>query len=340
VTNLTVGQLAEPGEPEPEPEAAGLGTELDVDDEAAAHLAAMTPEPGAELAAEPEPEDQAADAATDPGPVPEPGADEPGEDAATWAARVQLAEPELEVLGSDWAARAAAAAELPGGFAAQDAAAAFHGLVMYDAGIPPQPHPRTDAVLIYAGGGEALHVWTDAEIAEQTARFFLPCWVATGTGAAAGAAEAAKFLLWLTAHRAPRGCLVVLDLETRGAPADLAYEAAFRSVTSRGGHWLMLYGSAGNLFSYPLTGGGYFVADPPEQGTPARPHMYAHRGVTATQWRWSAPGQPWDLSLLAESLIPHLWDRQWLTALLAEAQHMQASMSAIVARLGDYARVG
>lgn len=346
MTRISVGN----GQPEPHPD------ELAADQ----HLADML---AGDPLAEPEPgELEGAEDDTDPGEpgYPEDVADGPGglavvlgadypapvppapitEVAAAADPRAPEPEPgELEPLPGGWPEAFTASAETY--HAAAELAAVVPPLAgtlsMYDASEPPSAPPHTDAVLIYAGG-MTPHPWTPGQMEDQAARYFLPCWVARDSGAGAGTAEARAFLFWLTTRRAPAHCLVLLDLETRGAPTDLEYEAAFRAVIHQAGHWLMLYGSSGNLFEYPVPGGGYFVADPPPPGGKAFPHQYPHRGVTATQWRWSAPGEPWDLSVLSESLAPHLWDRHWATALLAEAQHMQASMLALIARLADYAR--
>lgn len=211
-------------------------------------------------------------------------------------------------------------------------------LTMYDASTPPARPPRTDVVLVYAGG-LTPHPWTATEQEAQPARYFLPAWVARelGAGAGAGATEARQMLRWLADRRAPHGCLTLLDIETAAPDApDVAYFEAYRNVISQAGGWVMLYGSTGNLFGYPLPGGGYLAADPPPEGVPARPHFFLHRGVTGTQWRFAIPGEPWDLSVLAESVRPHLWDRQWTGPALAEAQHLAASAAALVRTLRNY----
>lgn len=211
-------------------------------------------------------------------------------------------------------------------------------LTMYDASTPPASPPHTDIVLVYAGGNTP-HVWTGQEIEAQRARYYLPAWVARdlGAGAGAGAGEARQMLRWLSAMRAPRGCVTVLDIEAAAADGpDLAYFHAYRDTLAQAGGWVMLYGSISNVFGYPLPGGGYFVANPPPEGIPAKPHMYLHRGVTATQWRFAVEGEPWDLSVVAEAVRPHLWDRQWTGPALAEAQHLAASASALVRILRDY----
>lgn len=225
--------------------------------------------------------------------------------------------------------------------AVEQAAAAAGWLTMYDrakaCGTPGQPAPpRTNAVLVYAGG-LTPDPWTPADIAAQTARYLLPCWVARGAGSEAGTSEAHEFLTWLKEHRAPRRRLLVLDLETRNTGPDHDYETAFRRVISAAGYWLALYGSTGNLFTYPATGGGYFVADPPPAGQPARPHMYDHPHAAITQWRFAIAGQDWDLSVMRAEVRPLLWDRSWVTPALAQAHHVQAEADQLVALLEDYA---
>lgn len=235
----------------------------------------------------------------------------------------------------------AAAVELAAEAAAIEAAAAQGWLTMYDrakaAGTPGQPAaPKTDAVLIYAGG-LTPDPWTLEDIHAQTARYRVPCWVARGAGRDAGIAEAREMLAWLASHRAPRGRLLVLDLETRRSGPDHDYELAWRRTVADARYWVSLYGSSGNLFTYPATGGGYFVADPPPAGQPARPHMFGHPDVSMTQWRFAIPGQDWDLSVLRRELRPLLWDTHWATAGLAQAQHVEAETIALVRLFADYA---
>jgi hypothetical protein len=237
-----------------------------------------------------------------------------------------------EHLAADLAARDAAV---------EQAAAAAGWLTMYDrakaCGTPGQPAPpNTNAVLIYAGG-LTPDPWTAADIAAQTARYRLPCWVARGAGTDAGASEAREFLNWLKEHRAPRRRLLVLDLETRNTGPDHDYELAFRRVIAGAGYWLALYGSTGNLFTYPAAGGGFFVADPPAAGQAAQPHMFDHPQVAITQWRFAIPGQDWDLSVMRAEVRALLWDTAWTTPALAQAHHLQAEADELVRLIEDYA---
>lgn len=231
----------------------------------------------------------------------------------------------------------AGAPELAALDAATAATAAVNGwLTMYDRaqalGVPGQAAPpKTDAVLIYAGG-LTPSPWTVADIEAQTARYRLPCWVANGAGSAAGTAEAGEFLAWLKRHGAPRRRLLVLDLETRNTGPDHDYELTFRRTVSAAGYWLALYGSAGNLFSYPSTGGGYFVADPS-----AVPHMFDHGHVAITQWRFAIPGQDWDLSVMRAEVRPLLWDTHWHAEALTEATHLHDEAGRLLTVLKDYA---
>jgi hypothetical protein len=274
--------------------------------------------------------------APDPGPRPYVTADQ----AAAFAPEAAAA---AGVISQETAA-AAVVAELAAVAEDEAAAAAVTAggwLTMYDrakaAGTPGQPAaPKTDAVLIYAGG-LTPDPWTLEDIHAQTARYRLPCWVARGAGHDAGVAEAREMLTWLRAHRAPRGRLLVLDLETRNTGPDHDYERAWRRTVADARYWVSLYGSSGNLFTYPATGGGYWVADPPPAGQPARPHMFAHPDVAMTQWRFAIPGQDWDLSVLRRELRPLLWDTHWATAGLAQAQHVEAETIALVRLFADYA---
>lgn len=163
----------------------------------------------------------------------------------------------------------------------------------YDAAYPPAPPPATDAVLIYAGG-DATHVWTDAEIAAQTARYRVPCWVRSNPQQADGAADATQLVSWLAAHRAPEETLVMLDLETA---VDPVYAGTFGSVMHAWGYKVAPYGSTSTLFRNPQLD-GYWPAD--YTGTP---HLYPHPGVIATQY---LRGLSFDMSVIADGVT--LWD--------------------------------
>lgn len=169
-------------------------------------------------------------------------------------------------------------------------------LRMYDAAYPPNSPPTTDAVGFYIGG-DTPHVWTAAEIARQRTRYRLPIFVRSNPGSHNPHADATATLRWLAQHGAPRGCAVVLDLETA---VDGPYVRAFDADITAGGYVTVAYGSLDTIFRNPRTSGGYWVANP--TGTA---HM--HPGAVATQWAFDTQlGHPWDLSDVADT-VP-LWD--------------------------------
>jgi hypothetical protein len=214
-------------------------------------------------------------------------------------------------------------------------------LTMYDRAQAPAAPPKTDIALVYAGGADATHVWSVAEIHAQHARYLLPCWVASGEGAADGAAEGHACLNWLHAHKAPRGRVIAYDLETRAVSGktdpDLEHEQSFRKVIADAGYWTMLYGSAGNLFGFPEPGGGYWVADPPAGGQTARPHLYPHGGVVGTQWRFAIPGEDWDLSVFLPAVRSRLWDTRWTLDAVARVNALEAEVIELGRLFRDYA---
>lgn len=169
-------------------------------------------------------------------------------------------------------------------------------LQMYDAAYPPASPPTTDVVAFYIGG-DTPHVWTAAEIARQRARYRLPIYVRSNPGSHNPHTDATLALRWLQQNGAPRGCAVVLDLETA---VDGPYVRAFDADIVAGGYVTVAYGSLSTIFGNPRTSGGYWVANP--TGTP---HMRS--GAVATQWAFDTQlGKPWDLSDIADS-VP-LWD--------------------------------
>lgn len=170
---------------------------------------------------------------------------------------------------------------------------------MYDdAHLPtgPDQPPATDAVLIYAGGANASHVWTEAEIDAQGKRSRMPAWV-YGVGQS-GTEDGRAFHSWLASHGVPKGSAVMVDMETE---VDHPYLEDFADQL---GLWTVLvYGSTGSLFANPGLD-GWFPAD-----WTGHPHLFAHPMVLATQYAAASLGQtagPWDLSLLSPAL--DLWN--------------------------------
>lgn len=198
---------------------------------------------------------------------------------------------------------------------------------MYDAAYPPANPPHWDAAAGYIGG-DTPHVWSAAEWRAQPVRYWLPIYVRSNptsalartmrrlrvhpvttrvavpvakafarlrsrTYAVAAASDAAIAIAWLRAHNAPKGSVVVLDLETA---VNGPYVRTFDADLVAAGYKVMAYGSLSTIFSNPRTSGGYWVAH-----YTYRPHM--EPGAVATQW---ADGPDYDSNLVADS-VP-LWD--------------------------------
>jgi hypothetical protein len=167
-------------------------------------------------------------------------------------------------------------------------------LSFYDAAFPPVNPPKTDGVAFYIGG-DTPHVWTQAEIGMQKARYRLPIYVRNIPPWNASA-DAQVILARLKAIGAPKGSTVVIDLET---VVQVAYVAALNAAIRQGGYHLMKYGSSGNINSNPPTDGGTWVAIP--EAKPAT----LPTGTVGVQY--ADPG-PYDLSEFSGLLA--LWDTQ------------------------------
>lgn len=168
-------------------------------------------------------------------------------------------------------------------------------LTFYDAAWPPVPPPETDGVCIYIGG-DAVHVWTLAEIQAQKARYRLPVFVrSTPRGISGVAADVNAALAQLAAIGAPRGILVAFDLETA---ADKTYIAGVYSGLAAHGYELLVYGSESSVMGNDNPDGLYFAAD-----WTGSPHLA--KGSVVTQWvSFAAYDED-----LAEPGLP-FWDTQ------------------------------
>lgn len=164
----------------------------------------------------------------------------------------------------------------------------------YDAAYPPQYPPATDVVCIYAGG-DALHVWTPAEIARQNARYRLPIWVCSDPARSNGNGDASLLTAWLHAQGAPGEICVVLDLETA---IDAPYVNAFGWTMRAQGYKVLPYGSPSTIFANPALD-GYFVALPGASQIP--------NNCVGVQYGQGGGGA-WDLDLFSPDLA--LWDTQ------------------------------
>lgn len=127
-------------------------------------------------------------------------------------------------------------------------------LLFYDAAKPPPAPPKTDGVAFYIGG-DALHVWSKAEIAATTARYRLPIYVRSHPQGANAAADVAQAVVALHNIGAPKGCLVAWDTETA---ADPPYMRTVYNLITHNGYKLIDYGSQDDLFGNELPVGGYY----------------------------------------------------------------------------------
>ena len=146
-------------------------------------------------------------------------------------------------------------------------------LTFYDAAYPLSNPPATDGVAFYIGGN-ATHVWTDAEIAGQHARYRLPVFVRDNPSAATPSADVTAAVARLKAIGAPHGCLVAWDVETS---ADSSYIAAVYADLKDAGYKLIVYGSESSVFGNANPDGLYWGA----QWT-GKEHLAGHDAMT--QW--------------------------------------------------------
>lgn len=189
---------------------------------------------------------------------------------------------------------------------------------MFDSAYPPQQPPAVPVVAFYIGG-DTPHDWSDEEIAAQPATYGLPIYVHDGVGGDAAAA-AAEVIGWLEAHSWAPGAAVAIDTEATVEPA---WIADFDAIVSVKGWPVIDYQSKGPVSSNPLTSGGRWIAD-----WTGSPHQYP--GAVATQYASAdQTGQPWDLSLIDQSVqlqllhasyTPPPKDPQLVTVQLPELQ--------------------
>lgn len=113
-------------------------------------------------------------------------------------------------------------------------------------------------------GGDAYHVWTEAEIThlrdQAHIRYLLPIYVRSNpAGAAQAASDVASAIAWAKAHGQPRGTLTQWDYETA---VDAGYEEAVSRLLLAGdGDLELLYGSKSTVTKNPAPAGGYQIAD-------------------------------------------------------------------------------
>lgn len=168
---------------------------------------------------------------------------------------------------------------------------------LYDAAYPPAD-PRLDVCGFYIGG-DTPHVWSDAEIIGQSARWRLPIYTCDNPGSRNASSDAAEAIAWLHAHQVPAGCAVALDYETA---VNAAYVTTFDRAIRAAGWTTLLYGSLSTVTQNPRPSAGYWTAS-----WTGRAHLDS--GAAATQWASDTQlGKPYDLSEVTDTLV--LWDTQ------------------------------
>ena len=142
-------------------------------------------------------------------------------------------------------------------------------MLIGDSAYPLATYPTTfegqpvEGWCVYIGG-DAYHVWTDAEFAALRAqphiRYILPIYVRSNPqGAAQAASDVAAAIVWAKAHGQPRGTLTQWDYETAD---DAVYEEAVSRLLLAGdGDLELLYGSKSTVTQNPVPAGGYQIAD-------------------------------------------------------------------------------
>jgi len=163
---------------------------------------------------------------------------------------------------------------------------------MLDAAYPPYNPPSGIDVTAFYIGGDAVHLWTDAEIRNIRTPYALPIYVCDKPALHSGYADGTHAGAWMQSHGIPDGASVGLDLETA---VDPAYVSAFSGAVSKFGYRTIPYGSKSSLFQNPKCY-GYWVADYTE-------HDHLYPGTIITQYY---NGPTYDLSEVAPGVA--LWN--------------------------------
>lgn len=130
-------------------------------------------------------------------------------------------------------------------------------VTIFDAAYPnPAVDPKVAGALVYIGG-DTQFVWTEAQIKAAHGAYRLPCYVRSNPQNADPVGDAGQALAWLQAHGVPKGCAVVLDLETA---VNAVYVLAFGNRLHAAGYLVWPYGSPSTLFKNPKLD-GYFAAE-------------------------------------------------------------------------------
>lgn len=164
----------------------------------------------------------------------------------------------------------------------------------YDASTPPATPPKVEVVEIYVGG-DTPHVWTDQEIAAQTAPLGLPVWVRSNPPGPGARADAAGIVAAFVSHGWPlEDKAVLIDVETA---VDPTYLDSLATILHAHGMKVLVYGSKSTIDQNPVLDGRVDAA--PGSGDTVTP------GDVGTQWSWQ---HTYDLDVFAPEVIPWLID--------------------------------
>jgi len=164
----------------------------------------------------------------------------------------------------------------------------------YDASTPPSTPPKVEVVEIYVGG-DTPHVWTDQQIAAQTAPLGLPVWVRSNPPGPGARSDAAGIVAAFVSHHWPlEDKAVMIDMETAVDPTYLDQLAA---ILHAHGMRVLVYGSQSTIDQNPVVDGRVDAA--PGSADTVTP------GDVGTQWSWQ---HTYDLDVFAPEVIPWLID--------------------------------
>ena len=171
----------------------------------------------------------------------------------------------------------------------------------YDAAFPPAEPPPWPICGFYIGG-HTPHTWTDAEIADQPARWFAPLWVTHSQAMPSDAeADALRIVSWLEAHNVEPSVTVWIDTETWRVGS---YLTRLATLLAAHGRHIGNYGSLSVVTLNPVLAGGRWSADWNDLH-----QLDKAPDIKATQFADSRMlGHPWDGSVWASTA--NLWDRK------------------------------
>lgn len=169
-------------------------------------------------------------------------------------------------------------------------------LTGYDAAYPAATPPvKTQVVEVYIGG-DTPHVWTDADIARQTAEYLLPVFVRSNPPGPGVVSDYTDIVNAFRSHGWPTdGKAVMMDIEVANATT---YLLPLASRLHAIGMKVLVYGSRSALPLNPILD-GRIDANP---GTPA----HVDTGDDGTQYYW---GGTYDLDVFDVKIRPWLIDR-------------------------------